>query len=82
MAGVTTVRDLAAPVDAIMTVKQRIDRGQLRGATIFASGPALSKSAANANGQTSPLIADVTSEDDARATVKHTSMLAYMSSNW
>jgi imidazolonepropionase-like amidohydrolase len=70
MAGVTTVRDLAAPLDAIIAVKQRIERGELPGATIFASGPALAKSAANANGPTSPLIASVTSEADARAKVK------------
>jgi imidazolonepropionase-like amidohydrolase len=41
MAGVTSVRDLGAPLDAIMAVKRRIDSRQLRGATIYPSGPFL-----------------------------------------
>ncbi|MBX9929025.1 MAG: amidohydrolase family protein [Gemmatimonadaceae bacterium] len=40
-AGVTSVRDLGAPLDAIMNVKRRIDRGELPGPTIYASGPFL-----------------------------------------
>jgi imidazolonepropionase-like amidohydrolase len=39
MAGVTSVRDLGAPLEPIMAVKQRIDRGELPGATIYPSGP-------------------------------------------
>jgi imidazolonepropionase-like amidohydrolase len=41
MAGVTSVRDLGAPLEPIMAVKQRIDRGELLGATIYPSGPFL-----------------------------------------
>ncbi len=43
MAGVTSVRDLAAPADAIFGVKKRIASGTLPGATIYAAGPALAK---------------------------------------
>jgi imidazolonepropionase-like amidohydrolase len=39
MAGVTSVRDLGAPLDPIMAVKRRIDAGELLGATIYPSGP-------------------------------------------
>jgi imidazolonepropionase-like amidohydrolase len=39
MAGVTSVRDLGAPLEPIMAVKRRIDRGELLGATIYPSGP-------------------------------------------
>ncbi len=40
-AGVTSVRDMGAPPDAIFAVKKRIADGGLRGATIYASGPQL-----------------------------------------
>jgi imidazolonepropionase-like amidohydrolase len=45
MAGVTSVRDLGAPLEPIMAVKQRIDRGELPGATIYPSGPFLQHAA-------------------------------------
>ena len=45
MAGVTTVRDLAAPLQPILAVKQRIANGQLRGPTLYVAGPALTKGA-------------------------------------
>lgn len=44
MAGVTSVRDLGAPLDAILEVKGRIARGELVGATIYTSGPFLQHS--------------------------------------
>lgn len=43
MAGVTSVRDLAAPADAIFGVKRRVASGVLAGPTIYAAGPALAK---------------------------------------
>lgn len=41
MAGVTSVRDLGAPLDDIMDVKRRVARGEIEGATIYTSGPFL-----------------------------------------
>lgn len=41
MAGVTSVRDLGAPPDAVFAVKARIARGEIAGPTIYASGPQL-----------------------------------------
>jgi imidazolonepropionase-like amidohydrolase len=49
MAGVTTVRDLAAPLEPVVSVKRRIAAGSIPGPTVFVAGPALTKgSAANA----------------------------------
>jgi imidazolonepropionase-like amidohydrolase len=45
MAGVTSVRDMAAPPDAIFGVKKRIASGELPGPTLYAAGPALAKMA-------------------------------------
>jgi imidazolonepropionase-like amidohydrolase len=39
MAGVTTARDLGAPLDAILSVKRRIERGEIPGPRLFVSGP-------------------------------------------
>ena len=39
--GVTSVRDLGGPLEPIMNVKRKIDRGELVGATIYTSGPFL-----------------------------------------
>jgi imidazolonepropionase-like amidohydrolase len=39
MSGVTTVRDLGAPLDEILHVKRRIDRGEIPGPRLFVSGP-------------------------------------------
>jgi imidazolonepropionase-like amidohydrolase len=43
MAGVTSVRDLAAPLQPILAVKQRIARGEIPGPTLYVAGPALTK---------------------------------------
>ena len=48
MAGVTTVRDLAAPLQPIVAVRTRIATGQIPGPTVYVAGPALTKGA-NAN---------------------------------
>jgi imidazolonepropionase-like amidohydrolase len=40
MSGVTSVRDLGAPLE-ILSVKKRIDSGQMMGPTIYAAGPFL-----------------------------------------
>jgi imidazolonepropionase-like amidohydrolase len=41
MHGVTSIRDLGGPLDHIIAVRQRIQRGELQGATIYTSGPFL-----------------------------------------
>ena len=38
-AGVTSARDLGAPLDDILTVKRRIERGEIPGPRLFVSGP-------------------------------------------
>ena len=43
MAGVTSVRDLAAPPEQILAVKQRIASGDIRGPTLYVAGPALTR---------------------------------------
>jgi imidazolonepropionase-like amidohydrolase len=45
MAGVTTVRDLAAPASEIVAVKRRIARGEIPGPALYVAGPALTKGA-------------------------------------
>jgi imidazolonepropionase-like amidohydrolase len=45
MAGVTTVRDLAAPPREIIAVKKRIAGGEIPGPTLYVAGPALTKGA-------------------------------------
>jgi len=39
MAGVTTARDLGAPLDDILAVKRRIEKGEIPGPRMFVSGP-------------------------------------------
>jgi imidazolonepropionase-like amidohydrolase len=39
MSGVTTVRDLGAPLEDILTVKKRIEKGEIPGPRLFVSGP-------------------------------------------
>ena len=56
MAGVTSVRDLAAPADAILAVKKRIASGELVGPTLYAAGPALAKMAPNQAAPTSQFL--------------------------
>lgn len=41
MAGVTTARDLGAPLDDIVAVKHRIERGEIPGPRLFVAGPFL-----------------------------------------
>ena len=48
MAGVTSVRDLAAPPQPILAVRKRIASGEIPGPTVYVAGPALTKGA-NAN---------------------------------
>ena len=45
MAGVTTVRDLAAPPQPILAVRKRIASGEIPGPTVYVAGPALTKGA-------------------------------------
>jgi imidazolonepropionase-like amidohydrolase len=69
MAGVTSVRDMAAPADAIFAVKRRIASGELPGPTIYAAGPALAKMAPNQGTPTSQLL-PIADAGDARAKVR------------
>ena len=39
MAGVTSARDLGAPLEAIITVRDRINRGEIPGPTLYVAGP-------------------------------------------
>lgn len=43
--GVTTVRDLGAPLDDILAVKRRIEKGEIPGPRLFVSGPFIQKKA-------------------------------------
>ncbi len=43
MAGVTTARDLGAPLEDIVAVKKKIERGEIPGPRMFVSGPFLQK---------------------------------------
>lgn len=43
LAGVTTVRDLGAPLEASISVKRRIERGEIPGPRLFVSGPFIQK---------------------------------------
>ena len=67
LAGVTTVRDVGAPLEDILAVRDRINRGQIPGPRVFASGPFLQKTVP-------PLEADfrwaVSGPEDARAKTK------------
>jgi imidazolonepropionase-like amidohydrolase len=45
MAGVTSARDLAAPLEPILAVKARIAKGEIPGPTLYVAGPALTKGA-------------------------------------
>jgi imidazolonepropionase-like amidohydrolase len=39
LAGVTSARDLGGPLDASIAVRDRINKGQIQGATVYVSGP-------------------------------------------
>jgi len=69
MAGVTSVRDLAAPADAILAVKKRIAAGELPGPTLYAAGPALAKLGPGQTTTTSQFL-PIAGEADARAKVR------------
>jgi imidazolonepropionase-like amidohydrolase len=64
MAGVTSVRDLAAPPQAILAVKKRIANGELPGPTLYVAGPALT---GNRTGTLTPQFMAISSVADARA---------------
>ena len=63
LAGVTTVRDLAAPAREIIAVKKRIASGEIPGPTLYVAGPALTKGGNPNAVQT----INVAGADDARA---------------
>lgn len=67
LAGVTTARDLGAPLEDIVAVKRRIERGEIPGPRMFVSGPFLQKT-------NTPLTAKfrwiVNGPDDARKKVR------------
>jgi imidazolonepropionase-like amidohydrolase len=39
MAGITSARDLGAPLESIITVRDRINRGEIPGPTLYVAGP-------------------------------------------
>jgi imidazolonepropionase-like amidohydrolase len=41
MAGITSARDLGAPLEAVVAVRDRINRGEIPGPTLYVSGPFL-----------------------------------------
>ncbi|MEN2281812.1 amidohydrolase family protein [Algoriphagus sp. SE2] len=45
LAGVTSARDLGAPLEASINVRDRINRGEIPGPTIYVSGPFIQKAA-------------------------------------
>ena len=67
MAGVTSVRDLAAPADMILAVKQRIERGEISGPTLYVAGPALT---GNRTGTLTPQFVAIQNVADAQAKAK------------
>ena len=66
MAGVTSVRDLAAPPEAILAVKKRVAAGELPGPTMYVAGPALT---GNRTATLTPQFLAITSPADAKAKV-------------
>jgi len=79
LAGVTTARDLGAPLEDILAVKRRVARGEIPGPRLFVSGPFLQ------HAPYSPYEArfrwGVTGPDDARAKVKQLAQAAWTSSS-
>jgi imidazolonepropionase-like amidohydrolase len=68
MAGVTTARDLGAPLDDILTVKRRIASGEIPGPRLFVSGPFIQHAAYEEYEK--PVRWGVTGADDARQKVQ------------
>ena len=66
MGGVTSVRDMAAPADAIFGARKRIAAGEIPGSTIYAAGPALAKMALGAPAPTAQFL-PIADAADARA---------------
>ncbi|MBI3406704.1 MAG: amidohydrolase family protein [Acidobacteria bacterium] len=67
MAGVTMVRDVGAPLEDILAVRDRINRGEIPGPRVFASGPFLQKVAPKLEAEWRW---EVHGADDARAKTK------------
>jgi imidazolonepropionase-like amidohydrolase len=67
LAGVTSARDLGAPLDASINVRTRIAKGEIPGPTLYVSGPFIQKEAYPG---TEDFRWGVKGADDARAKVK------------
>ena len=67
LAGVTSARDLGAPLEASINVRDAINRGEIPGATIYVSGPFIQKAPYPG---TELFRWSVTGVDDARAKVR------------
>ncbi len=67
MAGVTSVRDLAAPAAMILAVKKRIASGEIPGPTLYVAGPALT---GNRTATLTPQFLAIQDAADARAKTK------------
>jgi imidazolonepropionase-like amidohydrolase len=67
MAGVTSARDLGAPLEPIITARDRINRGEIPGPTLYVSGPFLQHAAYPG---TEAFRWGISSVNDARAKVR------------
>ena len=67
MAGVTSARDLGGPLEASITVRDRINAGKIPGATLYVSGPFIQH---EPYPDTEPFRWGVTGPEDGRAKVK------------
>jgi imidazolonepropionase-like amidohydrolase len=67
LAGVTSARDLGAPLEASITVRERIKRGEIPGPTMYMSGPFIQHKPYPG---TEPFRWGVNGPDDARAKVR------------
>jgi imidazolonepropionase-like amidohydrolase len=67
LAGITSVRDLGSPLEPMLRVRDRINRGEIPGPTIYASGPFIQHAPYPG---TEAFRWGVTGADDARAKVR------------
>ena len=67
LAGITTVRDLGAPLEPSINVKRKIENGEIPGPRLFVSGPFLQKEAYPG---TEAFRWGINGEEDARAKVR------------
>jgi len=59
LAGVTSARDVASPLDAALSVRERIRAARIPGPTLFVSGPALAREAGGAPNESRAGVANI-----------------------